>query len=103
MKAVAEVDLNEELGQDTLVILEFHSPHCTHCKALAPALERLESRYREEVQIISVDTLESADVAARYNVMSVPTLLFFRAGQLKDKVIGNTYEVIVEEKIKKFK
>lgn len=70
------------------VMVDFSATWCGPCKALAPTVERVARQYDGRARVYGLDVDESGDVAARYGIMSVPTVLFFKGGQVVDKVIG---------------
>lgn len=74
---------NEVLHSSKPVILDIYTEHCGSCKILAPLLESLASEHAEELTVLKADAVQSPDLAARFSVRSVPTLLFFREGQLR--------------------
>lgn len=79
--------VNEVEGQGTVVV-DFWAPWCGPCKMLAPILEELSSELGDEVKIAKVNVDENPESAARFGVMSIPTMIFFKDGQPVDKVVG---------------
>lgn len=78
----------EVLRSDKPVILDFTGEHCGACRMLGPILDSLVQEHGDELRVLKVDPAESPDLAARFNVRSLPTLLFFRDGELKGTHIG---------------
>lgn len=84
MKLITKEDNFDELIKEGLVLVDFFANWCGPCKMLAPHLETLS----EEFNIIKVNVDECEDLARTYGIMSIPTLLLFKYGNLIDKKIG---------------
>ena len=88
------------LGRATLpVMVDFYSPTCGPCKALAPLIHRLSREYLGRVHIASLNTSLHPGTAGHYQIRGVPTLLFFRNGQLIDQVVGAPPEPQLRQKL----
>ena len=74
-------------GADKPVIVDFWAEWCGPCKMIAPVLEELASE-TDAVQIAKLNVEENPDIARRYSVMSIPTLLVFQDGVEKKRIIG---------------
>jgi thioredoxin 2 len=70
------------------VLVDFYSPTCGPCHALAPVIEKLAGQYAGRAVICKLDTSRHQMTAARFQVRGVPTLMFFKNGQSVDKVVG---------------
>jgi len=68
--------------------VDFWAEWCGPCKMIAPMLEELAGEYAGKVKIGKVNTDHSQQLAVQYRINSIPTLLFFKAGQVVDQVIG---------------
>jgi thioredoxin 1 len=78
----------EVLGANQLVLVDFFATWCGPCQAQAPIIEDLSKEYEGKVKIGKLDIEHDLAVAQKYNVMSVPTLIFFKAGQEVKKLVG---------------
>jgi thioredoxin 1 len=89
--AITEVTDNnfqaEVLEADRPVLVDFWAPWCGPCRIVAPHLEELAGE-RDDIQIVKLNVDDNPQTAARYNVMSIPTLLLFKQGQVAHQIIG---------------
>ena len=77
----------EVLENETAVLVDFWAPWCGPCRIIAPHLEEL-SGERDDLVVVKLNVDDNPETAARYNVMSIPTLLLFRHGQVAHQIIG---------------
>jgi len=70
------------------VLVDFSATWCAPCKKLEPIVEDLAGEYDGRVKVVKVDVDRAPNTAARFGVMSVPTMLVFRDGAVKDQVVG---------------
>lgn len=74
------------LVNDDFVLVDFYANWCGPCKMLSPVLEELENS--RGVKVVKVDVDKNEEVARNYGVMSIPTLIMFKNGELVDKKVG---------------
>ncbi len=87
MEIIKEQDFEKTI-QNGLVVVDFFANWCGPCRMMAPILEEAQKKLGDSVKIVKVDVDESENLAKKFGIMSIPTLLFFVDGQLKDKHIG---------------
>jgi len=92
---------DEVLKADTLVMVDFWAPWCGPCKMIAPAVEALAQEYAGRCKVVKVNTDENQDVATRYQIMGIPTLLFLKNGEPVDKIVGAASGQQLKEKVEK--
>lgn len=95
MELISENEFNEFINND-YALVDFYATWCGPCKMMGPVLDELASS-RSEVSIAKVDVDKLQPLAQKYGVMSIPTLLLFKNGNLVDKKIGFTALPILTE------
>ena len=81
------------------VVVDFWAEWCGPCKAIAPVLEELAQEYAGKVTIVKLNVDEHPGVAARFQVRSIPTLLFFKGGRVVDQVIGAVPKAQIKKRL----
>ncbi|HZN60278.1 MAG TPA: thioredoxin [Planctomycetota bacterium] len=89
----------EVLQSDKPVVVDFSATWCGPCRQLTPIIDELAKEYAGKVKVGKVDIDQSQDVAGRYGIMSVPTVLFFKGGQKIDTLIGLNAKSVYKAKI----
>jgi thioredoxin 1 len=75
-------------GSDKPVIVDFWAEWCGPCKQIAPILEELADEQAEQITVAKVNVDDNGELAMRYNVMSIPTLLVFDRGEVHKRLVG---------------
>jgi thioredoxin 1 len=74
----------------TPVVVDFWAPWCGPCKAIAPILEELAEELGDTVKICKVNVDNNSEVASKYEIRAIPTILIFKDGKVADTVVGLT-------------
>lgn len=80
---------SEVLKHQGAVLVDFWAEWCGPCKALGPVLEGLSEEYQEKIKIVKVNVDESPNSPQQYKVRGIPTMIFFKNGQLVEQLVGN--------------
>ncbi|MBR0052586.1 MAG: thioredoxin [Bacteroidales bacterium] len=90
----------EELLQDgKLVIVDFWATWCGPCRMLSPLLDEVEEEMADKISVVKVNVDDADEIAMKYRIMNIPTLLFFKGGQLVDKTVGAMPKNVLVDKI----
>lgn len=85
-----------------LVMVDFWATWCGPCKIVAPVVEELAQEYAGKVNFAKVNTDENPDLASRYNIRGIPTLIFYKDGKVLDQVVGAVPKAQLKSKIDTF-
>ena len=99
--AVTDATFEQEVEKhDKVTIVDFWATWCGPCRMVAPILEQLAVEYADTVKVTKLDVDANIKTASRYNVRSIPTLLFFKGGKVVDQIIGAVPRPTIESKLK---
>jgi len=79
----------EVLKSSTPVLVDFWAPWCGPCRAVAPTVDALSQEFAGKLKVVKLNTDESGEVAMKYAVTSIPTLMVFKNGEMVERVLGN--------------
>ena len=100
MAKIATNTTFQELLQDSrLVIVDFWATWCGPCRMLSPLLDEVEEEMADKIVVVKVNVDDADEVAAQFRIMNIPTLLFFKNGQIVDKTVGAMPKTALVEKI----
>ncbi len=89
------------MAGDVPVLVDFWATWCGPCRMVAPILEELANQFGDKLIVAKVDVDEQGELAQRYRVMNIPTLMLFKQGELVDKAIGARPKTALEQMINK--
>jgi thioredoxin 1 len=98
---VSDDNFATEIEQTTgLAVVDFWATWCAPCRMIAPIVEQLATEYAGKAKVAKLDVDHNQKTAARFNVRSIPTILFFKDGKLVDQVVGAVPRPALEAKFK---
>ena len=89
----------EVLQSQGVVMVDFWAVWCGPCKMIAPTVEELAKEYAGKVKVAKLNTDENPDIASRYKIMGIPTIMFFKNGERVDQVVGAVPKTQLKSKI----
>lgn len=93
--------LSDALKDHEVVLINFWATWCGPCRMIAPIVEEIANEYAGKVVVAKVDVDEMGELAQRYRIMNIPTLMLFKQGQLVDKAIGARPKAALEQMLNK--
>lgn len=100
MKELNEKNFSEEINKEKLVLVDFWAEWCMPCRMLTPILEKLEQEF-ENVEFAKLNTDENPNIAMKYGIFSIPTVMMFYRGEVVNSFVGAMPESVVRREIEK--
>ena len=98
-KIATNTSFDELLQSEKLVIVDFWATWCGPCRMLSPLLDEVEEEMADKIVVVKVNVDDADEIAMRFRIMSIPTLLFFKNGQMVDRSVGAMPKSQLVEKI----
>ncbi len=89
----------EVLQSEIPVLVDFWAPWCGPCRALTPVIEKVAAEFEGKVTVGKLNVDEESAIAAKYSIMSIPTLLIFSKGQVVEQIVGLTTIEKIKDKL----
>lgn len=89
----------DESIKEGVVLVDFWAPWCGPCRMLSPIIEELAAEFSGKAKVCKLDTDQFGEVSAKFGVRSIPTLIFFKDGEIKETLIGAQSKQAIADKI----
>ena len=89
----------EVLKSETPAVVDFYADWCGPCRMVSPIIEQLSKEYEGRVKFAKINTDESPETAQRYNIMSIPTIMVFKNGEVASTTVGAGPSALYKERI----
>lgn len=97
---VTNTNFNNFITKKKYAIIDCWAAWCMPCRIIGPSIEKIAEEYGDTVAVGKLDVDGDREIAMKFGIMSIPTILFFKDGQLVDKVVGAVPKHVLEEKLK---
>jgi len=97
---ITDTNFDEIVSGDKPVVIDFWAEWCGPCRMVAPIIEELAAEYEGKVVIGKVDVDNNNEVVGQFGIRNIPSILFFKGGQVVDKHVGAASKTVLEEKVK---
>jgi len=97
---ITDENFKELIAGNKPIVVDFWAEWCGPCKMIGPIIEELAEEYKDKAIIGEMNVDENDETPGEYGIRSIPTVLFFKNGELKDKLIGAAPKKILEDKLK---
>ena len=89
----------EVVRSEAPVVVDFFADWCGPCRIIEPVIEQLSKDYAGRVKFVKVNTDENQELTAQFGIMSIPTVMFFAKGKVKDTVVGAAPAAVFRQKV----
>ena len=93
---------DEVLKAQGLVMIDFWAAWCGPCRMISPTVEELAKEYGAKLKVLKLNTDDNSEIASRYKIMGIPTIMFFKSGAKVDQIVGVVPKQQLKEKIDSF-
>ena len=96
---ITDANFEELLGTGKPIVLDFWAEWCGPCRMVSPIIDELAQEYEGRVTIGKMNVDENDDVVGRFGIRNIPTVIFFKNGEMVDKIVGATSKDKFKEKV----
>lgn len=90
---------NFDTVKEGVALVDFWAPWCGPCRMIAPVIEELAEEFDGKAKVCKVNTEEEQDLAIKHQIRSIPTILFYKDGEIVDQMVGATSKQVLADKI----
>lgn len=100
-EAITDSNFTEKVEKSSgLVLIDFWAPWCGPCQIVGPSIEKLSSKMSDKLSVYKLNVDENRQTAAKFRIMSIPTLMWFKDGKVVDSMLGVVPYEALENKVK---
>lgn len=99
IQEITDSNINDLLSSGQPVMVDFWAPWCGPCKMMLPIVEELANEYENKVVIGKLNVDENDETCAKFGIMNIPTMLFFKNGEMVDRQVGATRKADLQAKL----
>ena len=88
IKEITDANIQEVLAEGQPVVVDFWAPWCGPCKMMLPVVEELAAEYEGKITVGKLNVDENDETCSQYGIMNIPTILFFKGGELVHRQVG---------------
>lgn len=99
IQEISDSNINDLLSSGQPVMVDFWAPWCGPCKMMLPIVEELANEYENKVIIGKLNVDENDETCAKFGIMNIPTMLFFKNGEMVDRQVGATRKADLQAKL----
>ena len=95
-------EFNKAIKENLLVLADFYASWCAPCKMQTPILAEFQEEMAGKLKVVKVDVDQNPELASKFSVQSIPTLILFKGGELKQKTVGLSAKAMLSEMLIKY-
>ena len=96
---ITDSNFDEYLNSETPLVVDFWAEWCGPCRAIAPLIDELATEYEGKINIGKLNVDDNDDIVSRFGIRTIPTILFFKGGELADKMVAMASKAEVKAKL----
>ena len=97
IKEITDANIQEVLAKGQPVVVDFWAPWCGPCKMMLPVVEELAAEYEGKITVGKLNVDENDETCSQYGIMNIPTILFFKNGELVNRTVGAMNKTKLQE------
>ena len=100
MQEINAANFDAEVVKSNIpVLVDFWAPWCGPCRMVAPVVEAISKEFGAKLKVVKLNTDDSPQIAAQYQIMGIPTLMFFKGGKMVDRITGYLDQKALSQKV----
>ena len=103
MIELTQTNSEEIFSHGGVQVIEFYSPSCIHCKRTESGINEIEKNDKLNAEFIKCNITEEETLAEKFDVSALPTLVFLKDGEIKNKLVGFTHKLVIEDNLSRIK